>query len=91
MDRESTEASANVRTCGPKVAPAVSAAATGVKSPASRPLTPATMTIFGAGGDLTRRLVIPALYHLVRAGELPRAALDARHSGSGSDQAGPNE
>ncbi len=29
------------------------------------------MTIFGASGDLTRRLIIPALYHLVRAKELP--------------------
>src|SRR5215469_14227434 len=36
-----------------------------------RQLTPATMTIFGAGGDLTRRLVVPALCHLVRARELP--------------------
>ena len=32
---------------------------------------PATMTIFGAAGDLTKRLVVPALYHLVRAGRLP--------------------
>ena len=29
------------------------------------------MTIFGAGGDLTRRLIVPALRHLVRAKELP--------------------
>jgi glucose-6-phosphate 1-dehydrogenase len=28
------------------------------------------MTIFGAAGDLTKRLVVPALYHLVRAGRL---------------------
>src|SRR5467141_2274367 len=32
---------------------------------------PATLVIFGAGGDLTKRLVVPALYHLVRAGKLP--------------------
>ena len=32
---------------------------------------PATLTIFGAGGDLTKRLVVPALYNLVRAGKLP--------------------
>ena len=32
---------------------------------------PAIMTIFGAGGDLTKRLVMPALYNLVRAGRLP--------------------
>jgi glucose-6-phosphate 1-dehydrogenase len=31
----------------------------------------ATLTIFGAAGDLTKRLVVPALYHLVRAGRLP--------------------
>src|SRR5258708_18694695 len=35
------------------------------------PLSPATMTIFGAGGDLTKRLIVPALYNLVRAGKLP--------------------
>jgi glucose-6-phosphate 1-dehydrogenase len=28
------------------------------------------MTIFGAAGDLTKRLVVPALYNLVRAGRL---------------------
>jgi glucose-6-phosphate 1-dehydrogenase len=32
---------------------------------------PATLTIFGAGGDLTKRLIVPALYNLVRAGKLP--------------------
>src|SRR5271166_2481171 len=31
----------------------------------------ATLMIFGAGGDLTKRLVVPALYHLVQAGKLP--------------------
>jgi glucose-6-phosphate 1-dehydrogenase len=31
----------------------------------------ATLVIFGAGGDLTKRLVVPALYHLVQAGKLP--------------------
>ena len=36
-----------------------------------RELAPATMTIFGASGDLTKRLVVPALCHLVRARELP--------------------
>ena len=41
-------------------------------SPASnRRAPPATMTIFGAAGDLTKRLVVPALYNLVRAGRLP--------------------
>jgi glucose-6-phosphate 1-dehydrogenase len=47
-------------------------AATGAaKSFPSRVPSPATMTIFGAGGDLTKRLVVPALYNLVRAGKLP--------------------
>jgi len=29
------------------------------------------MVIFGAAGDLTKRLVVPALYNLVRGGKLP--------------------
>ncbi|HTJ58192.1 MAG TPA: glucose-6-phosphate dehydrogenase [Devosiaceae bacterium] len=32
---------------------------------------PCAMVIFGAGGDLTRRLVVPALYNLSRTGKLP--------------------
>jgi glucose-6-phosphate 1-dehydrogenase len=32
---------------------------------------PATLVIFGAGGDLTKRLVVPALYNLVQARKLP--------------------
>jgi glucose-6-phosphate 1-dehydrogenase len=32
---------------------------------------PTVMAIFGAGGDLTKRLVVPALYNLVRGGMLP--------------------
>src|SRR6516164_5805046 len=31
----------------------------------------AALVIFGAGGDLTKRLVVPALYHLVQARKLP--------------------
>jgi glucose-6-phosphate 1-dehydrogenase len=31
---------------------------------------PARLVIFGAGGDLTKRLVVPALYNLARAGRL---------------------
>jgi glucose-6-phosphate 1-dehydrogenase len=34
-------------------------------------LVPATLTIFGANGDLTKRLIMPALHNLVRAGKLP--------------------
>jgi glucose-6-phosphate 1-dehydrogenase len=37
----------------------------------SRQAPPATIVIFGAGGDLTKRLVVPALYHLAQAGKLP--------------------
>ena len=48
-------------------------------SPGRRPTTgdtaavapPCAMVIFGAGGDLTKRLVMPALYNLVTAGRLP--------------------
>ena len=32
---------------------------------------PCTMVIFGASGDLTRRLLMPALYNLVRARRIP--------------------
>ena len=41
------------------------------KAASGRQLAPATMTIFGASGDLTKRLIVPALCHLVRARELP--------------------
>jgi len=47
-------------------------AAAGVaKSLHGRLPSPATLTIFGAAGDLTKRLIVPALYHLVRGGKLP--------------------
>ncbi|MBO0763703.1 MAG: glucose-6-phosphate dehydrogenase [Hyphomicrobiaceae bacterium] len=36
----------------------------------ARQAPPATLVIFGGGGDLTKRLVVPALYNLVRAGRL---------------------
>ncbi|KXX64609.1 glucose-6-phosphate dehydrogenase [Marichromatium gracile] len=35
------------------------------------PAPPNVMIIFGAGGDLTRRKLVPALYHLSRGGLLP--------------------
>ncbi len=42
---------------------------------------PCTMVIFGAGGDLTKRLVVPALYNLARAKLLPENfSLDRRQS-----------
>ncbi len=34
---------------------------------------PCAMVIFGAAGDLTKRLIVPALYNLVNAGRLPEA------------------
>jgi len=34
---------------------------------------PCVMVIFGAAGDLTKRLVVPSLYNLVKAGRLPDA------------------
>ena len=39
------------------------------ETPAVAP--PCAMVIFGAGGDLTKRLVAPALYNLVTAKRLP--------------------
>ena len=56
----------------------------GPQTPMSTPLTnttkrlvhgdkapPCNLVIMGAGGDLTRRLLMPALYNLVRTGLLP--------------------
>src|SRR5262245_14060473 len=37
----------------------------------ARPADPCAMVVFGASGDLTRRLVIPALYNLARTKILP--------------------
>jgi len=49
---------------------ALEGAKTAAKVRPGHPAPPATLVIFGAGGDLTRRLVVPALYHLVQAGKL---------------------
>jgi glucose-6-phosphate 1-dehydrogenase len=38
----------------------------------ARPASPCAMTIFGAAGDLTKRKLIPALYHLDVSGLLPK-------------------
>ena len=46
-------------------------AETASKSALGRQLQSATFVIFGAGGDLTKRLVVPALYRLVQARKLP--------------------
>jgi glucose-6-phosphate 1-dehydrogenase len=48
--------------------------AEGIRSPPrseARPADPCAMVIFGATGDLTKRLLAPALYNLSRAGLLP--------------------
>ena len=37
------------------------------------PPPPCAIVIFGANGDLTKRLIVPALYNLARTGLLPRA------------------
>src|SRR3954471_1129751 len=79
MDREGMRVPARLSTT-PEMssspgAPAVTtmlaaAAATVAKSLSGHRAPPAILTIFGAGGDLTKRLVVPALYNLVRAGKL---------------------
>jgi glucose-6-phosphate 1-dehydrogenase len=42
-------------------------------APSPTPADPCAMVIFGAAGDLTRRLVTPALYNLARTGLLPES------------------
>jgi glucose-6-phosphate 1-dehydrogenase len=46
------------------------------------------IVIFGAGGDLTRRLIIPALYNLTRAGLIPEqfALIGIDHDEIGADK-----
>jgi glucose-6-phosphate 1-dehydrogenase len=56
------------------IAPAASASMASTASASTvsgRQAPPATIIIFGAAGDLTKRLVVPALYNLVRSGRLP--------------------
>jgi glucose-6-phosphate 1-dehydrogenase len=55
------------------IAPTSSSTSTLATFGSSSQAPPATMTIFGAAGDLTKRLVMPALYNLVRARRLPDA------------------
>jgi glucose-6-phosphate 1-dehydrogenase len=59
------------------------ATASRTRQPAS-----ATLVIFGAGGDLTKRLVVPALYHLVGARKLPDrfAIIGVDHSDQTTEQ-----
>ena len=42
------------------------------KDSGANPAGPCAMVIFGAGGDLTKRLIIPALYNLTCAHLLPQ-------------------
>ena len=53
-----------------------------------KPADPCTMVIFGAGGDLTRRLVVPALYNLAHTGVLPEnfALVGADHNQRTAEQ-----
>lgn len=41
------------------------------KVPSKQHPSPATLVIFGANGDLTKRLLVPALYNLAQADQLP--------------------
>ncbi|HEY5239023.1 MAG TPA: glucose-6-phosphate dehydrogenase, partial [Rhizomicrobium sp.] len=53
---------------------------------------PCAMVIFGAGGDLTKRLVVPALYNLARSNLLPKdfALIGVNHHG-GTEQSWAEE
>jgi glucose-6-phosphate 1-dehydrogenase len=42
-----------------------------VAHPSARPAPSCALVIFGASGDLTKRLVVPALYNLLKTGLLP--------------------
>ena len=53
----------------------------------SRAAPPCAMVIFGAGGDLTKRLIVPALYNLSKSGLLPKpfALIGVDHNASDAD------
>jgi glucose-6-phosphate 1-dehydrogenase len=53
-----------------------------------QPPPPAAIVIFGANGDLTRRLIVPALYNLSRSGLLPRrlALVGVDHNDKSSEE-----
>jgi glucose-6-phosphate 1-dehydrogenase len=60
------------RPMSPSDASNKNAAAAGSRAPAEAPLAPpCTLVIFGAGGDLTKRLLMPALYNLSSEHLLP--------------------
>jgi glucose-6-phosphate 1-dehydrogenase len=53
----------------------------------ARPADPCSLVIFGASGDLTHRLLVPALYNLAASGLLPEAfaLIGVARSGSTSE------
>ena len=53
-------------------APALSPAETADPQTPPHPAGPCAFVIFGAAGDLTKRLLVPALYNLAAAGLLPQ-------------------
>ncbi|MGB8630079.1 MAG: glucose-6-phosphate dehydrogenase, partial [Xanthobacteraceae bacterium] len=58
-----------------------------MNAPKARPADPCCFIIFGASGDLTHRLLVPALYNLGAAGLLPKAfaVIGVARSASSSD------
>ena len=52
-----------------------------------QPPKPCAIVIFGANGDLTKRLIVPALYNLAKQGLLPErlALIGLGHSDKGMD------
>ncbi len=66
----------------PETTPLKDKAACGTK-----PAPPCTLVIFGAGGDLTKRLLMPSLYNLAGAGLLPEGfSIIGVDHGDGDDQ-----
>jgi glucose-6-phosphate 1-dehydrogenase len=63
-------------------------AETAAKTPRASQPQSAALVIFGAAGDVTKRLVVPALYHLVQARELPDrfAIIGVDHSDQTTEQ-----
>src|SRR5437868_3819319 len=57
------------------------------KASGAKPAGPCAMVIFGAGGDLTKRLIVPALYNLTKSGLLPEpfALVGVNHNESNTD------
>ena len=53
----------------------------------TKPPPPCTIVIFGANGDLTKRLIVPALYNLGRTGLLPErfALIGVDHNDKSSE------